>query len=210
MIILLVVTFSSGGCKVTASPSLEESVVKETVIGEFTEESKEEASDESEVQESSIELAEELAKELIEKKEAEEHIDNGNALMDEEKYDQAILEFDEAIKLDPDFAISYWCRGIAYSSKKDSNKAISDFTKAIELGLESFAFIYYFRGGEYFKIGQYDKAILDYSKSIELDPNYNGSYLFRSVCYTMIGEFDKANADKDRAEKCDPNYIFHQ
>jgi tetratricopeptide (TPR) repeat protein len=154
------------------------------------------------------EVIKESVGELIKKKESDIHFEEGNILLDEKNYDEAILEFNEAINLDPDFALAYNCRGSAYSSKEDSDKAIADFTKAIELGLESYAFIYYFRAGEYFKIGQYEEAILDYSKSIEIDPNYKGSYLFRSICYNMIGEFDKANADMDKAEKCDPDYMF--
>jgi tetratricopeptide (TPR) repeat protein len=56
------------------------------------------------------------------------------------------------------------------------DKAISDYTKAIELNPKH-ADTYYSRGLAYNKMGQYDKAISDYTKAIELNPKHAGAHL---------------------------------
>ena len=51
-------------------------------------------------------------------------------------YDQAIADFDEAIALDPQDALAYANRGYAYYNLGDDDKAIADYERALELGLE--------------------------------------------------------------------------
>jgi tetratricopeptide (TPR) repeat protein len=45
----------------------------------------------------------------------------------------AIADFDQVIKLDPKFALSYYDRGVAYSRKANYDRAIADFDLAIQL-----------------------------------------------------------------------------
>jgi tetratricopeptide (TPR) repeat protein len=61
-------------------------------------------------------------------------------------YDKAISDFTEAIKLDPNYAIAYFDRGMVYDETKDYDKAISDYTQAIRL--DPFNFDAYNNRGE--------------------------------------------------------------
>jgi tetratricopeptide (TPR) repeat protein len=49
------------------------------------------------------------------------------------KYDWAIADFTEAIRLRPDFATAYTARGYTSAAKKDYSKAISDVSEAVRL-----------------------------------------------------------------------------
>ena len=113
-------------------------------------------------------------------------------------YEKAAEYFTKAIEQDPNNAVAYYNRGLAYTEigkKKriDPNeKAIADFSKAIELN-PNFADAYYNRGLLYCGIGhsgihhyhklptepwspeieeRYKKALADFNKCLELDPNY--------------------------------------
>ena len=50
--------------------------------------------------------------------------------------DSAISDFTRIIELNPQYAIAYKNRGVAHLNKRDNQRAIADFKKALELGLE--------------------------------------------------------------------------
>ena len=50
------------------------------------------------------------------------------------KYDKAVRDYSEAIRLNPNFAMAYKNRGDAYKIQGELDKAKADFAKAEELG----------------------------------------------------------------------------
>jgi Flp pilus assembly protein TadD len=64
------------------------------------------------------------------------------------------------IRLDPNSAIDYCNRGAAYGRKGNHEKAISDFTEAIQLD-PTYALAYYNRGAAYLRTGNRAKADAD-------------------------------------------------
>jgi tetratricopeptide (TPR) repeat protein len=136
-----------------------------------------------------------------------DHLSRGKDFDREGKYDEAIREYDEAIRLDPNNAAAYHQRAIAYAwNKKDYNAAIADFTKAISIGGNNTAFMYYMRGAVYYQfIQDYDKAIADFTQSIKLNPNHVESYELRAVIYERKEDYDQAIRDLTQAIKLAPN-----
>jgi tetratricopeptide (TPR) repeat protein len=57
----------------------------------------------------------------------------GEVLLRQKSYDQAIVEFEAAMKADPEFAAPYNNRGLARDSKRDYDLAIADFSEAIRI-----------------------------------------------------------------------------
>jgi tetratricopeptide (TPR) repeat protein len=117
--------------------------------------------------------------------------------------DRAIVEYSEAIRLDPKYPIAYNNRGAAYSAKGDNDHAIADYTEAIRLN-PKVASAYINRGRAYLAKGEIDHAIADYNAAIKLDPEFAIAYNNRGVAYGAKGDKDHAVADYTKAIRLDP------
>ena len=96
------------------------------------------------------------------------YYNRGSNYMTRGEYDQAILCFDKAIKMNPEFALAYCNRGTSYYEKEQYEQAILDFTKCIELNPE-LADAYYNRAGAYCQAQEYDRAWEDVQKARSMD-----------------------------------------
>ncbi len=118
--------------------------------------------------------------------------------------DRALVEYGEAIKLDPEYATAYLNRGISHSKKREFDKAIVDYDQAIKLNPND-TMAYHYRGIAYTKKGEPDRAVADYDKAIELNPNDAKAYHNRGIAYARKGgEVERAIADFDKAIALDP------
>jgi len=119
---------------------------------------------------------------------------------------KAIAAFDQAIRVDPEYALAYYNRGDVYRDKGEDDKAIADYDHAIRVE-PKFAFAYNNRGNVYQAEGDYDKAIADYDHAIRLDPKLAIAYFCRGSAYRSKKDYDKAIADYDHAIRLDPKYV---
>jgi tetratricopeptide (TPR) repeat protein len=69
----------------------------------------------------------------VDPKASEIHHQRGRDLTNAGNYREALVELDEAIRLQPDFALAYNARGFAYYLVRDYAHAIADYDKAIRL-----------------------------------------------------------------------------
>jgi tetratricopeptide (TPR) repeat protein/ABC-type multidrug transport system permease subunit len=104
----------------------------------------------------------------------------------------------------PDLAIAYYNRGQSYQSKKEYNRAIADFTKAIELDP---------RDPDYFlgralahqSAQDHDRAIADFTMAIVRDANNPDLFAGRAASYRAKKEHDPAIADYSTAVQLSPD-----
>ena len=73
--------------------------------------------------------------------------------------------FNEAIRLNPNYAQAYGSRGAAYRAKGENDRAIADFNEAIRLN-PNYAQAYGSRGAAYRAKGENDRAIADFNEAI--------------------------------------------
>lgn len=133
--------------------------------------------------------------------EAENFCNSGLDLTVQQKFDQAIAAFTKAIELDSKYTDAYNRRAVAYNWKKDNNKAINDWTKAIELSPKRVQ-LYVNRGSVYFvEEKKYELAISDFTKAIELSPKNDFLYRMRAMIYDAAGRKDLADADLQKAKE---------
>ncbi len=112
--------------------------------------------------------------------------------------DLVFFYIEKAIAIDHLLAISYFVRGRAWAEKKEYNKAIEDYTKAINLG-NKFFHTYVNRGVMWSDKKEYDKAIEDFNKAIELNEKISFVYINRGVAWFYKKEYQKAIADYTKA-----------
>ena len=117
--------------------------------------------------------------------------------------DRAIGDFNEAIRLDPKFALAYNNRGLAYRDKGELDRAIADHTEAIRLD-PRFAVAFNSRGFTYDSKGERDRAIADYTEAIRLDPKFAVAFRNLGRAYLYAGALPKALADLSQSSELDP------
>ncbi len=132
--------------------------------------------------------------------------------------DKAIADYTESIRLDfeagmahtsaakwPDLhaAWAYFGRAIAYDKQGDPDRAIADYSEAIEIAPQSVQ-AYRCRAIDYAKKGETDKAIADLSEAIRLDPRDARMFINRGIIYSGKRDYNKAVADYTAAIRLDP------
>ena len=120
-------------------------------------------------------------------------------------YEQAIADYEQAIRLDPNNAINYDGRGRVFADKGDLDLALEDFNQAIRRNPNAFA-TYNQRGGVFQRKGDNVRAIADFTQAIRLNPNYAVAYYNRGSRYLNRDEFDLAIADFNEVIRINPNH----
>jgi tetratricopeptide (TPR) repeat protein len=100
---------------------------------------------------------------------------------------------------------AYVGRGSQSAAKKEYDRAIFDFSKAIELDPKS-ALAYHNRGAAYLEKGDYENAISDFTKALEIDPKDAEVFCERGIAYRKKGEYDLAFSDFNRALEINPRF----
>jgi tetratricopeptide (TPR) repeat protein len=103
----------------------------------------------------------------------------------------------------PNVAGAYLNRGLSYSKKGDSDAALADFNKAVEVNPHDFA-VYLTRGRELQKRGDLNAALDDFNKAIQVGPQMSEIYLERGVTLFLLGKDAEAQKDFDQCLKLDP------
>lgn len=115
---------------------------------------------------------------------ARQLLDQGKSLIDQHQYDKAIAAFDEAIKLEPQWAAPYLELGRVYSYKfyerregaaGAEEKARAALIKALALE-PSLVQAHYVFGQVAFMSQNYDEAITHFEAAIKADPMLVGAY----------------------------------
>jgi tetratricopeptide (TPR) repeat protein len=125
------------------------------------------------------------------------------SLVKSHAYSNPLTFYSTAISQNPHSDFAYNNRGAYYLSRGLYDKAIADFSKAIEIN--PYYKVYYNRGSAYDAQELYDKAIADYTKAIELKPDDTETYNNRGITYYHQGIYDKAIVDYTKAIELKPD-----
>jgi tetratricopeptide (TPR) repeat protein len=109
---------------------------------------------------------------------AEKYLQEGFVNFQQQKYDQAIASYEQAIKLDPKAAAAYNMLGMACRFKYNQlrnpelkDKEIGAFKKAIEVDPKYWVAMINL-GATYYYQGDKDKAAPLFKKTLELNPDH--------------------------------------
>lgn len=122
-------------------------------------------------------------------------------------FDQADEHFTKELARDPKNVHALTARGVVRGTLlragTDSDGAVADFDRAIELDAKA-TLAYYHRANVAYGKGRYDQALADYNAVIEQDPGFDWAYHVRGWIYYRRQDYDRALADYQTAIKLVP------
>jgi len=107
------------------------------------------------------------------KKEAEAFKEQGNIKMRDGKFEESLLCYNNAIKLDPDNAVYLCNRAAAHSKLSQHQKAIEDCESALRID-PNYVKAHGRKGFALSELGKHSDAAQSYRKALELEPNNEG------------------------------------
>lgn len=151
---------------------------------------------------------------------APEYLTRAEDSLDKKEYDGSIAHSTEAIRIEPENALAYGIRAVAYlnrscvrghSSTQDMDCATADLVEVHRLN-PKYDFLVYGITAELSRLKQdYDRAITDATEAIRLDPNHAIAYATRAATYRDKKDYDQAVTDATKAIRLNPKYAFaHQ
>lgn len=130
--------------------------------------------------------------------------ERGRAAFIANRSEEACKDFEEALRLDPNYAPAHNGRGVIYEDLKQYEKAISEYTEAIRLD-PTLIKAYKNRGITYVAMKQYEKAVQDYTGAIRLDSKDAVAYSLRGDAYDELGQYERAVQDYTEAIRLKPD-----
>jgi tetratricopeptide (TPR) repeat protein len=143
----------------------------------------------------------------------QEYWKKGLEYADHKLYLDAVDSFTRAIRTNKgeigieDVAKIFNSRGLAYQGLNEQDKAIDDFSNAINLDEKNPEF-YLNRGLAYGNERQYERALEDFSAAIKLNPKNAAAYANRAKAFLDVGNNDRAIADYRTFLEMEPRNIL--
>lgn len=111
----------------------------------------------------------------------------GNAHYRARRYEQALSDFNQAIKLNPSSPELYVSRSSVYIELKHLDKAIKDCDMALALKPSS-AGAYSNRACVHLLLSQWEEAVNDATNAISVNAKHTAAYSFRASAYINLGK----------------------
>ncbi len=139
------------------------------------------------------------------RKQAEEFVNQANALLESGNYQEAITLYNQAIELDDsNYEVFYNC-GIAYYKEDEFDRAIGSCQEAVKLN-KSYALAHMCLGDSYSKKGDYQSAYSEYTETIKKDSDNAEAYIKRGViAYLQFEDYAQAISDFTKVLDINPD-----
>ena len=127
---------------------------------------------------------------------AEGYSGRGMAYFRKGDYDRAILEYSQAINLEPADPFHHSWRASAYERKGDTDRAMEDYDQSIRVAPDR-AHYYRSRGRLRFDKRDFEGALADFDRAISLEPYVEYTYYLRADTHASMRNWDGVIADSD-------------
>ena len=139
----------------------------------------------------------------------DEYLNQGNALLWETQFEEAIVIYNKVLKLNPDASEAWYQKGNALLSLKQFDKAIGSYDKALEINPQKPVF-WNNRGSALNRLGRFDEAVKSFDKALSLDPDFDVAWNNRGFALIGLKQFDDAIASLDKIQETDSDYDIFQ
>ncbi|MCO6046673.1 tetratricopeptide repeat protein [Aeoliella sp. ICT_H6.2] len=133
---------------------------------------------------------------------ASAHVNRGQRHVEQQEFEEAVIDFSQAIDADPTLAEAYRSRAEAYRVLGHYQASLDDTTKAIELDPTQ-AMFYADRGEALRMLERREEALRDCDRAVELDPELPWAYVIRGGIHSDNGDSPAAITDYRKAIQLD-------
>ena len=118
--------------------------------------------------------------------------------------DEAVAEYDQAIRIYPNDPNSHIGRGDAHRALGDLDAALADLDEAVRMG-PGYPRAFASRGRLLEDLKQDDRAEADYTRAVQIDPNYAFAYRLRGGLRSRVGRNAEALEDFEAVARLRPD-----
>jgi tetratricopeptide (TPR) repeat protein len=122
--------------------------------------------------------------------------EQGNILLVNEEYEEAVNSYDEAIKARPNQSIKF--NPISQFFQKL-------FRRKVPI-IKGFYLAWHNRGVNLGNLGRYEEAIASYDQTIKIKPDYHLAWHGKGYCFEKLEQYEKALQSHDQTIKINPDY----
>jgi tetratricopeptide (TPR) repeat protein len=135
------------------------------------------------------------------------YVNLGDKSFEQGESDTAIINYNQALQLNPHNAEVYYKRGMVRYHLGDYEGAIADYTQVIQINLNHTK-AYNQRGLANYQLGDYQAAIDDYTQALRINPHVAVTYRNRADARSHLGDHQGAIEDYTQAIKINPHYAI--
>ncbi|HUK41051.1 MAG TPA: tetratricopeptide repeat protein [Candidatus Acidoferrales bacterium] len=130
----------------------------------------------------------------------------GNVYSSKKNYAQAIQDYDQAIRIRPNYPEAFNNRGYAYYHQQDYDRAINNYDQAVKLN-PKYAKAFNNRAEAYVEKRQYERALGDYEAAAAIGPQFAR---YKSIGFTLfyLGRIEKSAEAIGRAVQASPEDTY--
>ncbi len=125
-------------------------------------------------------------------------------LMDQGKLDEAVKNFNEALQINPNFAVAHGNIGCVFVQMGKPNEAIRHFTEALQIEPDS-AKVHNNLGAVLAQQGKVDEAVKHYTRALQLEPDFVEAHNNLASALAWQGRFDEAIRHFNEALRIKPD-----
>ncbi|MEK6851964.1 MAG: tetratricopeptide repeat protein [Candidatus Thermoplasmatota archaeon] len=133
-------------------------------------------------------------------------IAQGDQLVKDGRYDDALYYYDRAIRMGSKPASAWTSKGVALKRLGRLDEAVRCHNAALKLDPEN-EIAWCNKGDIFFKAGKMEKAIESYDKAIKIRPKYAIAWNNKGAALARMSRFEEARACHDEAVKLKPRYV---
>ena len=108
-------------------------------------------------------------------------------------FQNALIDYSEAIALKPNSANAFYNRALAYKNLGHFEEAIGDYSEAIRIDSKHFQALNN-RGMALRDMGRFKEAIVDFDRCIAVNPEFAECYWNKALTHLITGDYSVAGA----------------
>ena len=140
-------------------------------------------------------------------KTAQQWFEEGCGLMNQERYEEALISLEQAIQLDPQLALAHNNKGMALWSLNRHEEALISLEQAIQLDPQ-LALVHNNKGLVLESLNRHEEALISLEQAIQLDPQLALAYNNKGTALWGLNRYEEALAAFEQAILLVPDFTL--